>query len=77
MNVHLYIESEDLHKLATLVKNGRIESTKEEYTNALSYSKTPKAFKNFRYALEVSLNVDEFIRLDNAGFIREVELLIN
>ena len=77
MNVHIYIESENLHTLNTLVKNGRIECTKEEYRNALSYSTTPKAFKNFKYALEVSLNVDEFIRLDNAGFIREIELLIN
>lgn len=77
MNVHFYIEADDLHKLSALVKNGRIVSTEEEYRNALSYSKTPKAFKNFEYALEVSLNVDEFIRLDGAGFIREVELLIN
>lgn len=76
MRVHFYIESKDLCSLTSIVKNFTI-SSKVDKLDSIPFSKSPKAFKNFECALEVSLEADEYIRLEESGFIEEIKLLIN
>lgn len=74
MNVHIYIELEDMHRLNSAIKKYYY---RDEEVTPILYSTTPKAFKNFKHAMEISLNCDEFRNLSDSGLIEEVELLTN
>lgn len=77
MNVHFYIEADDLLLLTEMVKTYGSLDADSLGQNPIPYSLTPKAFKNFENAMEVSLNVQDFIRLNDTEIIEKIELIAN
>jgi len=68
MNVHFYIAHEDLITVDTMLLTAGFFTSDPIYYSENRYGK---------YALEVSLNSETFIKLEDSGTLQRLELIQN